>query len=174
MKRQKIRPRRPYAALGSPDFDVSDLPFCHPSVPSFQICRSLSSVGSKSRFRLSVSRAAANAPAAPTVVTQRGRVYDEETGAEWRVQAVWPFESAYLISWLDEGYERAIVGVPSHRFVWVLSRVAHVSEAEFASLYERVAGLGYDPGLLRRVPHRPSTMPPKASTATFPIHKKRG
>lgn len=114
--------------------------------------------------------------AEPTVMTQRGRVYDEETGAEWRVQVVWPFESAYLISWLDEGYERAIVGVPSRRFVWVLSRIAHVSEAEFACLYERVAGLGYDPGLLRRVPHRPPTTPPKTSTPTFPLRKskKRG
>lgn len=91
--------------------------------------------------------------AEPTVMTQRGRVYDEALGTEWRVQVVWPFESAYLIAWLDETYERAIVGVPSRRYVWVLSRTPDVEEAEMRALTERVADLGYDPAELRRVPH---------------------
>ncbi len=94
--------------------------------------------------------------AEPTVTTQRGRVHDEERRTEWRVQPFWPFWSAYLIAWLDEDYERAIVGVPSRKYVWVLSRTAGLDEAELAALTERVAELGYDPAELRRVPHRSS------------------
>lgn len=92
--------------------------------------------------------------AEPTVMTQRGRVHDTERGTEWRVQPFWPFWSAYLIAWLDEDYERAIVGVPSRKYVWVLSRTADLDETEMQALTERVAGLGYDTALLRRVPHR--------------------
>ena len=92
--------------------------------------------------------------AEPTVMTQRGRVYDEERGTEWRVQPLWPFWSAYLIAWLDDGYERAIVGVPSRKYVWVLSRTAPLGEPDLAELTERVGDLGYDPAQLRRVPHR--------------------
>ncbi len=92
--------------------------------------------------------------AEPTVMTQRGRIHDVKRGTEWRVQPIWPFWSAYLIAWLDEDYTRAIIGVPSRDYVWVLSRTARLAEAELAALSERVGGLGYDPNELRRVPHR--------------------
>ena len=90
----------------------------------------------------------------PTVMRQSGRVFDEVRGTEWRVQLLWPFESAYLIAWLDEDYQRAIVGVPSRRYVWVLSRSPHVTNQELETLADRVAALGYDASLLQRVPHR--------------------
>jgi apolipoprotein D and lipocalin family protein len=85
---------------------------------------------------------------------QRARVFDEDLGTEWRVQFVWPFESPYLIAWLSEDYDRAIVGVPSRSNVWILSRSSSVSESDFADLAQRVSDLGYDSTLLRRVPHR--------------------
>ena len=90
----------------------------------------------------------------PTVMRQRGRVFDEVRGTEWRVRLLWPFESAYLIAWLDEDYQRAIVGVPSRRYVWLLSRSPQVTEPELDALTDRVVALGYDASLLRRVPHR--------------------
>jgi len=90
----------------------------------------------------------------PTTMRQRARVFDEVRGTEWRVQIFWPFESAYLIAWLDDAYERAIVGVPSRSNVWLLSRTPDVTEAELGGLTDRVAELGYDPALLKRVPHR--------------------
>ncbi len=97
--------------------------------------------------------------AEPRVVTQDGRIYDEELGTEWRVRPFWPFWSAYLIAWLDDDYERAIVGVPSRSNVWVLSRTPHLDEIELEALTERVGELGYDPAALRRVPHRRAEAP---------------
>lgn len=96
-----------------------------------------------------------------TVMTQRGWVHDRERGTEWRVQLLWPFRSAYLIAWLDDDYQRAIVGVPSRSNVWVLSRTPLVAEAELAALEARVARLGYDPSQLRRVPQRPLAERPR-------------
>ncbi len=83
---------------------------------------------------------------------QSGRVVEDGRGTEWRVQVFWPSESAYLmIAWLDAEYRRAIVGVPSRCYVWVLSRAAALPEEELAAITRRVAGLGYDTSLLRRV-----------------------
>jgi apolipoprotein D and lipocalin family protein len=90
----------------------------------------------------------------PTVLTQRGWIEDPERPAEWRVQVVWPFESPYLIAWVDEQYNRAIVGVPSRSHVWLLSREAHLSEGEFDSLLDRVSDMGYESMQIQRVPHR--------------------
>ena len=67
---------------------------------------------------------------------------------------MWPFESAYLIAWVDEQYDRAIVGVPSRSNVWLLSREAHLTETEFDSLLSRVSDMGYERTEIQRVPHR--------------------
>ena len=85
---------------------------------------------------------------------QRGWVHDKERGTEWRVQFLWPFRSAYLIAWLDDEYTRTIVGVPSRRYVWVMSRDPNLDENELEELSARVGALGYDVTQLRRVPQR--------------------
>lgn len=92
--------------------------------------------------------------AEPTVMHQSGRVVEDGRGTEWRVQLLWPFESAYLIAWLDAEYTRAIVGVPSRRYVWILSREPVVPDAELEALEGRVSELGYDASELRAVPQR--------------------
>jgi apolipoprotein D and lipocalin family protein len=84
--------------------------------------------------------------------TPKGWVFDEETNAEWRMQFLWPFKAAYLIVYLDEAYQRTIVGVPDRSNVWIMSRDADVSDAEYQALLERVAGLGYDVEKVQRVP----------------------
>ena len=43
-------------------------------------------------------------------MTPKGWVYDHETNAEWRMQFLWPFSAAYLIVYLDEEYQRTIIG----------------------------------------------------------------
>ena len=92
--------------------------------------------------------------AEPTVMKQRGRVHDEALGTDWRVQLLWPFWATYLIAWLDDAYEHAIIGVPSRRYVWVLARSPRATDDKWSELIDRVAELGYDTDLLRRVPHR--------------------
>jgi apolipoprotein D and lipocalin family protein len=84
--------------------------------------------------------------------TPKGWVYDEETNAEWRMQFLWPFKAAYLIVYLDEEYQRTIIGVPDRGNVWIMSREADVSDTEYQALLERVADLGYDTAKVRRVP----------------------
>lgn len=86
--------------------------------------------------------------------TPKGWVYDEETNAEWRMQFLWPFKSAYLIVYLDEDYRHTVIGVPDRTHVWIMSRDPDVSDADYAELLKRVGGLGYDVEKVRRVPQR--------------------
>ena len=44
--------------------------------------------------------------------TPRGWVHDHDTNAEWRMQFLWPFKAAYLIVYVDQDYQKTIVGVP--------------------------------------------------------------
>jgi apolipoprotein D and lipocalin family protein len=87
-------------------------------------------------------------------MTPKGWVHNAETNAEWRMQFLWPFKAAYLIVYLDEAYQRTIIGVPNRRYVWILSRTPEVSEVEYQALLDRVARLGYDRGKVQRVPQQ--------------------
>jgi apolipoprotein D and lipocalin family protein len=84
----------------------------------------------------------------------KGWVHDEETNAEWRMQFLWPFEAAYLIVYLDEEYQKTIVGVPDRKHVWIMSRVPDMSDADYQQMLDHVASLGYDIEQVQRVPQQ--------------------
>jgi len=88
------------------------------------------------------------------VMRPTGFVHDERTKTEWRMQFVWPFESAYLIVYLDEGYERTIIGVPDRSYVWIMARTPQIPDEEYDELVAEVAGMGHDLTKLRKVPQR--------------------
>lgn len=86
--------------------------------------------------------------------TPKGWVHNKETNAEWRMRFVWPFKAAYLIVYLDEDYQKTIIGVPSRKYLWIMSRDPEMSDAGYQELLRQVAALGYDTGRVRRVPQR--------------------
>jgi apolipoprotein D and lipocalin family protein len=86
--------------------------------------------------------------------TPKGWVHDEETNAEWRMQFLWPFKAAYLIVYLDDDYQKTIIGVPDRKHVWIMSRDPELSETDYQEMLDRVAGLGYDVEKVQRVPQR--------------------
>jgi apolipoprotein D and lipocalin family protein len=86
--------------------------------------------------------------------TPKGRVYDSETNAEWRMQFVWPFEAAYLIVYLDEDYATTVIGVPSRRNVWIMSRSPQMGDDEYQQMIDFVESVGYDASKVERVPQR--------------------
>ena len=90
--------------------------------------------------------------------TPRGWVHNKETNAEWRMQFLWPFKAAYLIVYLDEDYQKTIIGVPDRDYVWIMSRDPDLSEAEYREMLGYVAGFAYDVERVQRVPQR---WPPK-------------
>ncbi|WP_159982049.1 MULTISPECIES: lipocalin family protein [unclassified Novosphingobium] len=80
----------------------------------------------------------------------KAKVVDTATNAKLKVSFFGPFYGNYWV--LDHGddYEWSIVGEPSGRYLWVLTREARPSVDLLSSLEVRVKALGYDWGLVRK------------------------
>jgi len=83
-----------------------------------------------------------------------GFVYNTETNAEWRMQFLWPFKSAYLIVYLADDYSSTIIGVPNRDYIWIMARSPDISEEEYQKLLDISAAAGYDLDKIVRIPHQ--------------------
>lgn len=79
------------------------------------------------------------------------RVVDEETSAKLAVSFFGPFEGDYWVLELGEDYEFAVVGEPSRRFLWILSRDPVLEDALLEGILSRLPEKGYDPESLEFV-----------------------
>lgn len=86
--------------------------------------------------------------------TGRAKIVEESDGAKLRVSFFGPFFGDYWV--LDRGeadasgqYPWSIVGEPSGRYLWMLTREAQPSVERRAMLEARVRELGYDWSLVR-------------------------
>jgi apolipoprotein D and lipocalin family protein len=84
----------------------------------------------------------------------KGFVYNQQTKAEWRMQFLWPFKSAYLIVYLDDTYETTIIGVPDRGYAWIMARTKTLPEKRYQELVGMLADSGHDVSKLRRVPQK--------------------
>ncbi|MDE1916563.1 MAG: lipocalin family protein [Sphingomonadales bacterium] len=77
------------------------------------------------------------------------RIADPVTRAKLKVSFFRPFYGDYWV--LDHGadYDWSIVGEPSGRYLWVLTRDSHPRAAMLTMLQARVRSLGYDWSLVR-------------------------
>ncbi len=82
------------------------------------------------------------------------KVTDRATNAKLKVTFFWPFYGKYWILDLGPGYEYAVVGEPSRKYLWILGRAPAMDDALYQKLLARVAELGYDPSKLVRTPQR--------------------
>lgn len=85
--------------------------------------------------------------------TGKAKVADPTTNAKLRVSFFAPFYGDYWV--LDHGddYEWSIVGEPSGRYLWVLTRAEKPPPDLLRGLEQRVKQLGYDWTLVRMTKH---------------------
>jgi len=77
-------------------------------------------------------------------------VADEATNAKLKVSFFGPlYTGDYWVLDHDDNYAWSIVGEPSGRYLWLLSREARPAPAVTQALLERVEALGYDRWALR-------------------------
>jgi apolipoprotein D and lipocalin family protein len=81
-------------------------------------------------------------------------VHDKATNAEWRVQFVWPFRVPFLVIDLDAEYQWAVIGYPSRKLAWVLSRKTALHETTYQGILQRMQQQGYEPAKLVKVPQK--------------------
>jgi apolipoprotein D and lipocalin family protein len=85
--------------------------------------------------------------------TATARMVDGSNGTKLKVTFFPPIEGNYWILDHDPKYAWSIVGEPSGRYLWILSRTAKVSESQYDALVQKVKAMGYDTSRLRRTRH---------------------
>ena len=70
--------------------------------------------------------------------------------AKLRVQFFWPFRGDYWILDLAEDYSYAVVGTPSRKYFWILSRTPTLPEETVQQLLTRLREKGFDTARAQR------------------------
>jgi len=84
-------------------------------------------------------------------MTGKGFIHNKETNAEWRVQFIWPIKFPYLVIDLDHDYSYTVIGVPSRKYAWVMSRKPKMDPVVYAGIVERMRLVGYEVAKLERI-----------------------
>jgi len=81
-------------------------------------------------------------------------VIDRTTNAKLKVRFFWPFWGSYWIIDVGEGYDYAVVGHPSRKYLWILSRVPHMDDVLYYDILGRITQQGYDTSGIVKTIHR--------------------
>jgi apolipoprotein D and lipocalin family protein len=84
----------------------------------------------------------------------RAKIVPDSANAKLRVSFFGPFYvgNYWVLDHADD-YSWSIVGEPSGRYLWILTRDAQPDPTQGAELVRRVAALGYDTSMLRKTQH---------------------
>jgi apolipoprotein D and lipocalin family protein len=98
----------------------------------------------RSDGKISVVNACTTREGKPTQSDGWAKVVDPQSGSKLKVTFFWPFFGDYWIIDLSPNYEYAVVGEPSRKYLWILSRTAKMDDRLYAEITARLAAKGYD------------------------------
>ena len=107
--------------------------------------------GKKIKIKFSYRKGDFNGP--KKEVQQSGEVYNEKTNAHWKVSPLWPLKFDFLVIALADDYSWTAVGVPSGKYLWVMSRDYEISREQVDHMLEKVKAAGYPIHNIEYVPH---------------------
>lgn len=81
-------------------------------------------------------------------------VVDQTTNAKLKVRFFWPFWGSYWIIDLGKDYNYSVVGHPSRKYLWILSRAPHMDDVLYYDILEKITQKGYDTSKLVKTPQR--------------------
>lgn len=82
-------------------------------------------------------------------------VPDPRQPGRWKVQLLWPFRSDYTILAVSDDYRVSMVGLPSRKLLWILSKDRTMDEAVYRRLLDVAREQGFPVENVRRVPQVP-------------------
>lgn len=85
--------------------------------------------------------------------TAKAYVVDPVSNAKLKVQFFWPFSGDYWIMEVGDQYEYALVGEPSRKYLWVLSRTPQLDNTILDSLLDKAKKQGFDISKLIHTKH---------------------
>ena len=72
------------------------------------------------------------------------KVPNKEQPGKLKVTFFWPFFGKYWILDLDSDYQYALVGSPSRKYLWILSRKKKMDQEIYQNLIEKAKSMGFD------------------------------
>lgn len=78
----------------------------------------------------------------------------EEDSAVWGMQFIWPIKAEFLVIYVDQDYQRTIIGRSKRDYVWLMARNPVLSDTEYQEMLDAVAVAGYDLSQIQKVPQR--------------------
>lgn len=78
-------------------------------------------------------------------------VPDKKYPGQLKVRFFWPFSGKYYVIALDKNYQYVLVGDPSRKFLWVLSRTKVLSEDIYSELLKIAQKNGFNTQKLIRI-----------------------
>lgn len=69
---------------------------------------------------------------------------DRNVTAKLKVQFFWPFKGDYWIMELDSNYRFVMIGEPSFKYLWILSREKELDSGTLELLEKKATEAGYD------------------------------
>jgi apolipoprotein D and lipocalin family protein len=91
------------------------------------------------------------------------KVVDPVSKAKLKVRFGWIGSGDYWILVLNSFYEYAVVGEPSRKYLWILSRTPSMDRGTYRGLLDRIEELGYDSSQV--VPSRQTPRAPQEQTS---------
>ena len=85
--------------------------------------------------------------------TAKAFVADPVSNAKLKVQFFWPFSGDYWILDVGNNYEYAVVGEPSRKYMWILSRSPHLDKHILHGLLEKAQVQGFNTSKLIYTKH---------------------
>ena len=82
-----------------------------------------------------------------------GYVHNRESNAEWRMQFMWPFKSAYIVLYRSEDYQHTIIAHPNRKYAWIMSRSPVIEESVYEELLDQLVAEGFTREDILHVPH---------------------
>lgn len=79
---------------------------------------------------------------------------DPKDTARWKVQLLWPFRSDYVILALDADYRVTMVGLPSRKLLWIMSKDTTLDDGAYQRLIDQARQQGFPVEQMRKVPQR--------------------
>ena len=79
-------------------------------------------------------------------------IVDKETNAKLKVSFFWPFAGDYWIIDLGKNYEYAVIGNPTRKYLWILSRTKEIEGELYEAILSRLRDKQYDTSRLIKTP----------------------
>lgn len=74
----------------------------------------------------------------------KATIVEGSNNAKLKVSFFWPFKGDYWVIDLSDDYSYAVIGNPSRKYLWILSRTPVINPEIYTQILERITAKGFD------------------------------